>query len=289
MTTTRIPEPTTEEMQRGLRETGRYTTACPRTPPPAPFRRLAFTARMLRSYWHSYVWSARPDFRAKAWAELSFEVLRNAEKAGARVEAEGFRALDALQGGPAVIVCNHVSAMETYLLPSMLCAWNDVAYILKRSLLNYPVVGRCIRAIDPIPVSRKSPVSDLRAVLEFGTKALRNGRFAVIFPQGSRHRLFDPATFHSLGAKLALHAGVPVVPIAAATDFLRIGKWQRDLFATLHPESPIRFACGDPIPPECGERELQKRSIAFISGALARWETLDGRPMLLPPPPTARQ
>ncbi len=283
--TDKAKELTTEEMQRGLRETGRYVTPHPRKPPPPPFRRLAFTARMMRSYWHSYVWSARPNFRTKGWAELSFEVLRNAEKAGGRVEAEGFRALDALHGSPAVIVCNHVSAMETYLLPSMLCAWNDVAYILKKSLLSYPVVGRCIRAIAPIPVSRKSPVADLRAVLEHGTKALKDGRFAVIFPQGTRHRLFDPATFHSLGAKLALHAGVPVVPIAAATDFLRIGEWQRDLFATLHPESPIRFACGDPIPPECGERELQARSVEFISATLARWEKLDRRQMLLAPRP----
>lgn len=268
------------DFQRQLRDTGAYDTPFPRKPLPGPLCRITFQSLMWRSYVHSWFWSAKPDFRSVGWPRLSFEVLRNAERSGGTVHIEGFRALDLLGGAPAVIVCNHVSALETYFLPSMLCAWNDVAYILKQSLMRYPVVGRCIRAVKPIPVTRKSPVADLRSVLKHGCDALREGRFAVIFPQGSRHRLFDPTTFHSLGAKLALHAGVPLVPVAAATDFLRIGEWQRDLFSTVHPESPIRFACGEPIPPDAGEAQMQRRAIAFISSTLARWEKTDSRKML---------
>lgn len=271
---------TAEDFRRVLRETGGYDTPSPRKALPPPLCRLAFSALMWRSYAHSWLWSAAPDFRTVGWPRLSFEVLRNAERCGATVHVEGFRALDALGGGSAVVACNHVSAMETYLLPAVLCGWNDVAYILKQSLVSYPVVGRCIRAIKPIPVTRKSPVADLKSVLRHGKAALAEGRFAVVFPQGSRHRLFDPSTFHSLAAKLAVHAGRPLVPVAAATDFLRIGQWQRDLFATVHPESPIRLACGEPIDPGVGEAEMQRRAIAFVVAALARWEKEDRRRML---------
>lgn len=271
------------DFQRQLRETGSYDTPFPRRPLPRPLSRIAFQSLMWRSYIHSWLWSAESDFRKVGWPRLSFEVLRNAERSGGVVHIEGFRALDALGGAPAVVVCNHVSALETYFLPSILCAWNDVAYILKQSLLRYPIVGRCIRAIKPIPVTRKSPVADLRAVLKFGGEAIGEGRFAVIFPQGTRQRLFDAASFHSLGAKLARHAGVPLVPVAAATDFLRIGQWQRDLFATVHPESPIRFACGDPIPPDVGEGEMQRRAVEFITSTLSRWERMDSRRMLAGP------
>ena len=268
----------------GIRETGGYATARKRMALPWPLCQWAFSARMNGVYARSWFWSARRDFRTYWWPRLSYLVIGAVEGAGGTVRIEGFRNLDALGGGPAVIACNHVSAIETYVLPGILCQWNDVAYILKRSLMSYPVVGRCIRAIDPIPVDRKSPVADLRAVLKHGGAALSQGRFAAIFPEGTRRRLFDPSAFHSLGAKLALHSGVPVVPVAVATDFLRIGKLQRDLFATVHPSSPVRFACGEPIPASLGEAEIQRRATGFLSATLARWEVEDGRRMLLPAP-----
>ena len=104
----------------------------------------------------------------------------------------------------------------------------------------------------------------------------------VVFPQGSRDRLFKPESWHSLGTKLAVHAKFPVVPVALATDFLRIGEWQRDLFATVHPSSTVRLRFGPPIPPDLPEAELQKRQIEFVSSTLAEWEKEDGRKMLAP-------
>ena len=273
------------EFHRRLRETGFFRTESPRRPLPPFVAGLAYHLQMARIYAKGYGLSARPGFREREWAPLSFEVARLVERCGGRLAFEGFEHVRELGDSAAVVVANHVSSLETYLLPSFLLAWHDVAYVLKDSLTRYPVLGRCVRAIRPIPVTRRSPVADLRAVLEHGTRALDEGRFVVLFPQGSRHRLFDPAGFNTLGTKLARRARRPVLPLCLATDFLRIGSWQRDLFATVHPRSTVRFACGAPIPWDLPEDELQRRQTDFISSTLARWEKEDGRPLLAPARP----
>ena len=262
-----------------LRDRLRYETAPGASARRPLFPTAAFMARMARVYalgWHE---SGRPDFELAYWPNAGYRVLQAVENTGGRVVLDGFENLAALDG-PAVVAANHVSALETYLFPPLLAPWRSVAYILKASLLHYPLLGRCVRSIRPIPVSRKSPVADLRAVLKHGTESLRGGRFVVVFPQGSRDRLFDAPSWHSLGTKLAVHARVPVVPVAVATDFLRIGQWQRDLFATVHPSSVVRFRFGPPILPDLPEAEIQARQVSFVSSTLAGWEKEDGRRML---------
>ena len=111
------------------------------------------------------------------------------------------------------------------------------------------------------------------------------GARAVIGVTVKFDQCFDPATFRSLGTKLAQHARVPVVPFCVASDFLRIGEWNRDLFASVHAESPLRVACGEPIPWDLPAAELQRRQTDFLSATLARWQKLDGRTLLLPPLP----
>ena len=273
------------EFHRRLRETGSFRTEAPRRPLPPLFAGLAYHWQMAGLYAKGYRLCAKPGFREREWAPLSFEALRIVERCGGRVSFEGFEHVRALGDSAAVVVANHVSALETYLLPSFLLAWHDVAYVLKDSLTRYPVLGRCVRAIRPIPVTRRSPVADLRAVLTHGARALEEGRFVVLFPQGSRHRLFDPAGFNTLGTKLARHARRPVLPVCLATDFLRIGSWQRDLFATVHPRSTVRFGCGEPIPWDLPEDEIQRRQTDFIASTLARWEREDGRRLLAPARP----
>ncbi len=280
-----------EEFRDRLRGTGSYETpASNRARFPRFVEKRLFRLRMGRVYLHGWLRSKDPEaYVSRFWGPNGVEVLLAVERTGGRVAVEGF---DRLRGAalPAVFVSNHVSSLETYLVAPLLLPFTTFTYVLKKSLLDYPVLGRVIRALDPVPVGRKSPMEDLRDVLTHGTETIRGGRSVLVFPQGTRQRLFDPATFNSIGAKLARRAGVPVVPLCLATDFLRIGEWQRDLFATVHPESTVRVACGEPVSPDVPQAEVQRRCLDFITSTLARWEKLDGRPMLAPtallaPPP----
>ena len=247
----------TEDFLRILGETGAYETPAParRRPLPSWIATPLFQAGMLRVYASFLRACRRPGFDKIAIARRSHMVFALVEKLGGTVHMEGFRALDALGGGPAVVVVNHVSALETYLMPGSLAPWGPMTFVLKRSLLSYPFIGPGLRAMDPIPVDRKSPVADLRAVLTEGGRLLGSGRFVVLFPQGQRERTFDPALFRTLGTKLAQHArGLKACGARANHNHL----------ATV-------AVLG------------QRRQVDFMTSTLARWEALDGRKLLAAP------
>ena len=265
-----------------LREKGFYRTGGnpPKLNLPSLFATPVFGLMMLDAFIRAYKHSKRPSFMEKEWAAFGFRVMRMAERVGGRITFEGFEGIE--KDKPVVWAANHISSLETYILPPALAAWSPrIIIVLKESLAHYPLFGSVVRAVHPIRLLRQNPIEDLRKVLNDGVAALKEGRSALIFPQGARYRTFDPKTFNSMAAKLAIKADVPLMPIATSTDFLRIGKLHRDATMTVHPSSPIRFACGPVLPPSLGQAELQKRSIEFITAKLAEWQQTDKRQLLL--------
>lgn len=240
-----------------------------------------FTLFMAEIFVRGNIHAKRPTFMEKEWADFGLRVLRLSERLGGYVSIEGFEHIKDL-GSPVVWVANHVSSLETYLLPAILMTWPGLIIVLKEPLAHYPLFGAVVRAVDPVKVQRKNAIEDLRKVLREGTAGIKAGRSALVFPQGARYRHFDPATFNTLGTKLALHAQVPVVPIAVSTDFLRIGSLHRDLTSTVHPASPIRIACGPVIPCNLNQAEIQRRSLDFIVSKLTQWQEEDRIPLLQP-------
>ncbi len=273
----------TEAFQAQLRDAGFYRT--PGSPQgfhlPSFLATPIFNFFMLEIFIRGNIQSKRPDFMEKEWSDFGLRVLRLVERVGGYVSIEGFEDIKDIDS-PVVWVSNHVSSLETYLFPPLFMSWPGLIIVLKESLVRYPLFGSVVRAVDPVRVQRKNAIEDLRKVLHDGTAGIKAGRSALIFPQGARYRSFDPATFNTLGTKLALHAKVPVVPIAVSTDFLRIGKLHRDATASVHPASPVRIACGPVIPYELGQAEVQRRSVDFITSKLAEWQREDGLPLLLP-------
>ena len=273
-----------KSFQTQLRETGRYASAggLRRWHLPSLLATPLFKLFMAEIFVRGNIQSRRPGFMDKEWSQFGVRVIHLIERLGGYVEVEGFEGVRDL-GTKVVWVCNHVSSLETFLLPPILMTWPGLIIVLKEPLAHYPFFGSVVRAVSPIRVLRKNPIEDLRKVMKEGTEGIRAGRSALVFPQGTRFRRFDPATFNTLGTKLALHAKVPVVPIAVSTDFLRVGEWHRDVFSTIHPASPVRIACGPVLPCELGQAEIQRRSIAFIADKLAEWERADGLKLLETP------
>ncbi len=267
----------THAFQEQLRNVGSYSSpGSPRGWQPPPWLATPlFGLFMAEIFVRGNIHSRRPSFMEREWAAFGLRVLHLVERLRGRVAIEGFEQVrDAKR--PVVWVANHVSSLETYLLPPILMSWPGLIIVLKEALAHYPLFGSVVRAVDPIRVLRQNPIEDLRKVLNEGVAGIAAGRSALIFPQGARYREFDPATFNTLGTKLAIKAGVPLVPIAVSTDFIRIGKLHRDATASIHPSSPVRIACGAPIPCDLGQAEMQRQSIAFIVSKLTQWEQEDG-------------
>ncbi|RME67325.1 MAG: 1-acyl-sn-glycerol-3-phosphate acyltransferase [Verrucomicrobia bacterium] len=205
----------------------------------------------------------------REWVASSAEVTRLIERIGGRIQVEGTAALDTLDG-PAVYVGNHMSTLETFVLPSILRPRGPVTFIVKRELVEMPVFKHVMISRNPVVVGRENPREDLRAMMDGGLERLRAGVSIIVFPQRTRAPWFAPDEFNSVGVKLARRAGVPVVPVALRSDLWGIGKVVKD-FGPIRPQLPVRFRFGQPMAVSGNGREEHETIVAFIVDNLRAW------------------
>jgi 1-acyl-sn-glycerol-3-phosphate acyltransferase len=266
---------TAKEFHNQMRTTGAYVTPAEIRPARAAKAGFITTWRyhwgVFRFLWRGSRLAHHGAFDSAAWMDVAFGIMQVAEKLGTVVTFENFAPCAAVPG-PVVYAANHMSELETYVLPAALMAYSKdgVGIVLKGSLRNYPVFGVTCRAINPIVVSRHNAREDLRQVLEQGKAQLAAGRSVLLFPQGTRSAVFNPAQFNSLATKLAQAAGVPLVPVALRTDMVGLGKVVRD-FGVVDPERPVFFAAGNPIPAKTPAREMRQQCVEFITARLTAW------------------
>lgn len=205
----------------------------------------------------------RKTYDQKTWARGSLGVLKIVESAGGKLHVSGLKALSRQQR-PLVYIANHMSLLDTLVLPCLLLAIGPVTFVVKEGLLNYPFFGSIVKAIHPIAVSRQNPREDLKVVLTEGKEVLSRGHSIVIFPQATRSKVFDAASFNSLGVKLARKAGAPVVPIALKTDFQGNGRIIKDMGA-VDPKKELFFTFGEAMNVEGNGQATHQNVVRFIS------------------------
>ena len=211
----------------------------------------------------------RGNYGDADWSRNSFEVMQALETVGVRFEITGVQHFSRL-AGPCVFIGNHMSTLEAFVLPSIIQPLKRVAFVVKKSLVEYPIFGHLMRSRNPIVVGRTNPREDLKAVFEGGVERLQAGISIVVFPQKTRSPLFDPAVFNSIGIKLAKRAQVPVVPLALRTDAWANGTRLKD-FGRIDPAKPVHFAFGEPLCVQgCGAAE-HEQVVEFIRRNLLSW------------------
>jgi len=236
----------------------------------SPWPEPAFYPPVLRIVFRASRLARQGRYGDDQWVESSQGIIRVMESVGMQLTVEGLEHLRGLDG-PVVFVGNHMSTLETFVLPSIIQPVRPVTFVVKESLLTYPVFGPVMRSRNPVAVGRSNPREDLKAVLEGGQERLARGISLIVFPQTTRTPVFDPEQFNTIGVKLAARAGVPVVPLALKTDAWGNGRKLKD-FGKVNPSLPVHFRFGAPIPPEGKGAAAQEATVRFIRDALAEWE-----------------
>ena len=203
------------------------------------------------------------------WSRNSLEVLHALEAVGVQIEITGTDHFSRLEG-PCVFIGNHMSTLEAFVLPTIIQPLKRVAFVVKKSLVEYPIFGHLMRSRNPIVVGRTNPREDLKAVIEGGLERLHAGISIVVFPQKTRSALFDPASFNSIGIKLAKRAQVPVVPLALKTDAWSNGARLKD-FGKIDPAKVVRFAFGEPLWVQGSGAAEHHQVVEFIREHLMSW------------------
>ena len=231
----------------------------------------SFYLRFLRNVVRSSATARRGEYDSLEWCLTSHQVFKSLESVGVRMEIRGMENVRQLDS-PCVFVGNHMSMLETMVLPSIIQPVCDVTFVVKQSLLDYPLFCHIVRARDPIPVSRDNSREDFKAVMQAGVERIQSGISVVVFPQTTRSQVFDRSRFNSIGVKLALRAHVPVVPVALVTDAWGNGSTLKD-FGRIDPRKIVRFAFGEPIRVERRGNQQQKEVIHFIEAKLNEWRS----------------
>lgn len=240
------------------------------------FPSLSFYSLLAPIVFRSGSRAKRSRYGGAEWVESSHQVLRALERVGVRVEVTGIRHLEDLDG-PCLVIANHMSVLETFVLPGVIQPIRPVTFVVKESLMTYPVFGHVMRSRDPIAVTRTNPRQDFKAVMEGGRERLAKGVSLVVFPQTTRTSFFDPEEFNSIGIKLAQKTRVPVVPLALLTDAWGNGKRLKD-FGKIDPSRTVHLAFGEPMVVAGRGSGEHEAVISFIQGKLEEWRGATGLP-----------
>jgi 1-acyl-sn-glycerol-3-phosphate acyltransferase len=154
-------------------------------------------------------------------------------KVGFRLRARG---IENLPDGGFVLAANHTSNFDPWPLGIPLFPHRQLRFMAKSELFN-PILKPILVGGGAFPVRRGQ--ADLEAIGR-AVELVRDGEVVVMFPEGTRRkkglRKKHEARAHTGSARIALTAGVPLVPAAIkGTD--RLSRL-----------APLRVAYGRPIP-----------------------------------------
>ncbi|MBD0740008.1 lysophospholipid acyltransferase family protein [Streptomyces sp. CBMA29] len=152
------------------------------------------------------------------------------------------------QGG-ALLVSNHIGYLDfVFCGLTTLPAKRLVRFMAKESVFRHKVSGPLMRAMKHIPVDRSEGMHAYAHALD----ALRGGEIIGVFPEATISQSFTLKSFKSGAARLAMEAGVPLLPMALwGTQRLWTKGHPRNLGRS---KFPITLRIGEQMRPQENEK-----------------------------------
>ena len=148
--------------------------------------------------------------------------------------------------------------------------------MFKKELLYVPFFGWAMGRIDMIHIDRSRRTEAWNKVLIQGKRLGAQGNWIIMFPEGTRIARGQAGEYKTGGTRLAIEAGLPVVPIAATAARC----WPRKSFL-LRP-GVVDISIGKQISPVGREpAELMREVKDWIESEMHR---LDPEAYVNPPP-----
>jgi len=160
--------------------------------------------------------------------------------------------------GPFLLLCNHQSNLDPILIQGV--TPRPVHAMAKSTQFAVPIAGRIIQTLLSFPVRRYQV--DPQAV-RMSLRFLRQGRGVCIYAEGERSwdgRLQKPRRGT---IRLALKAGVPVIPCVITGSYDAWPRWDHRIR-----RHPVRITFGPPIPLPHLDRRADRE--AFLHEATER-------------------
>ena len=151
-----------------------------------------------------YIYTLLPEFlwRFLAWIVVTVFY---------RIRATG--ADNVPVSGPAIVVCNHVSYMDPFLLSGALR--RPMRFVMWYKIFEIPVLRGFFRNMKAIPIAgARDDIDIMNAAFETVDAELAAGNIVCIFPEGGITRDGEIQRFRPGIEKIIARRAVPVVPVA---------------------------------------------------------------------------
>lgn len=173
---------------------------------------------------------------------------------------------------PYVVIANHESTADPFLLSWL--PW-DMRWVAKEELFKPPLTGWAMRWGGDIPL-RRGDGESVRITMTECERALAAGIPIMMFPEGTRSKDGSLLPFKDGAFKLAIKAGVPVLPIALAGTYAmrpKNSKW----FAKAHAGARILAPIAPTGLTEDDVPAFRERCRSAIAAALPEMQARYGR------------
>ena len=128
---------------------------------------------------------------------------------GAHLDVVGAENLPRTGGG--VLAINHTSYLDFAFagIPADMNGRRLVRFMAKDSVFRHPIAGPLMRGMRHIPVDREHG----SAAFDAAVRDLKAGELVGVFPEATMSRSFEIKDCKTGAVRMALEAGVPVIPV----------------------------------------------------------------------------
>ncbi len=188
---------------------------------------------------------------ARVWARFVLWI------SGTKVHAFNLDSIG--NSGPFILVSNHQSFFDIFSL--LACLPVQFRFFAKDSLFRLPFLGWHLKRAGHLPIDRSNARAAYKS-FQSAVERIRAGTSVVIFPEGSRSTTREVGSFRKGSLRLALTAGVAVLPIAICGSGYVLPKG-----SFLISPGRIYILAGQPIVPT--EEDLNDKE-SFVEAVRAR-------------------
>ena len=171
------------------------------------------------------------------------------------------RGMENVPKGGCLLAMKHQSVWDTC---ALFAIFERPVYVLKSELMYIPFFGWALARLGCIPVKRGTGKSALDTMVRGTGIALAQKKQVVIFPEGTRTQVGQPASYKTGISHLYTALEVACIPVALNSGAL----WPRRKF--LRPPGIIRVEVLAPILPGLDRKEMFDLLVAQIESASDR-------------------
>ncbi len=138
-----------------------------------------------------------------------------------------------LPEGPFIIISNHSSYLDIFLMNSILPK-HPFVFLGKSELLKYPILGSYFKLLH-IPVFRDNKIKAAKSFVQ-AKQVVKKGWSLMIFPEGGipNENLPQMIPFKEGAFKLAKNLNIPIIPLTFTTSY-KLFSDPENLFGGAHP------------------------------------------------------